>query len=952
MTDDRMTDDRATGDRATGDRATGDRATGDRATGDRATGDRAPAVGSASDASTGARSVGDSAAEDRVLQGRTADDLTAHTRTTHTRTAPDPMPYGRPMTFADRARLTSRLARRLARSRALARSVALVFVAGLLVTGMFVTLRTLSLSGEQVAENELGRFGAKIGYGSGVSLSPGDDTFLTDLRSRARDAGATDAGIVLSATDVQLNTTPARNVTALESDWASRPYPERYELLSGQWPSSPGEVAVTEPDDVRTPVGETLTVLGDVRLKVVATVDDRAADTTNLLLGPGTWAGLDPTLSKGFPVLTAQMDLMWAGDRQQQVVDAFTAAARTWAENGGDSPEAAAIREDGQNAVAATLVTRDQLVARPQKTWIEKTPAGYTVPSLLVPAAAVLLVFGLNGRRFRRTTASLTSVGVSRTTAALAPALAALAWSLAAAACGAVAGVLVGLGARLLISHLRDSPAGPLDDLASPVLRLLAVVLVTGLIAGTVLARTRRDEPARPHTEDDSARATDRPGARRARDARHLLAVAAWCATAVYATWVDSPPHAMILTGILIVAVLLIIPEVFSGVLKVLPEGGPRRRLVRRQLAADRSRACAALAVLTVLFGASLGYVTLLDTLIRTAEKQAYPSVLAGQVLLAGHESDTFPPGEALLRTVDASGTLDGLPRTEPRYLMDGDPDNPRMASRKGNDSSLLTADNPTDVERLIGRRLDPAQASLLRDGGLLVWAHSPDAPTGADAHTSLVVRQGDKILGDTAELPMAPVEVAPAEWRTGSDGIMLRATANALDLPIQIHGPIMVTGVPDTDARALQQAVVNAGMDAGAVLIHVEPDDPVPPAALLATAVGLVVLALAAVLAATRSQTRILRRYLARLIAVGIPPRWARHVLLCQHAVLIAVSTLLGLLIAMIPTVVLAFQVSGFVLSVPWWQLAVLAAATYAAALLAAVLSAHKLRVTEARAT
>ncbi|MDX3838986.1 hypothetical protein [Streptomyces europaeiscabiei] len=180
----------------------------------------------------------------------------------------------------------------------------------------------------------------------------------------------------------------------------------------------------------------------------------------------------------------------------------------------------------------------------------------------------------------------------------------------------------------------------------------------------------------------------------------------------------------------------------------------------------------------------------------------------------------------------------------------------------------------------------------------------------------------------------------------------MLRATANALDLPIQAHGPIMVTGVPDADARALQQAVVNVGMDAGAVLVHVQPDDPVPPAALLATAVGLVLLALAAVLSATRGQTRILRRYLARLIAVGIPPRWARHVLLRQHAVLIAVSALLGLLIAVIPTVVLAFQVSGFVLSVPWRQLAVLAAATYAAALLAAVLSAHRLRVTEARAT
>ncbi|WNZ10422.1 hypothetical protein [Streptomyces sp. 11x1] len=69
---------------------------------------------------------------------------------------------------------------------------------------------------------------------------------------------------------------------------------------------------------------------------------------------------------------------------------------------------------------------------------------------------------------------------------------------------------------------------------------------------------------------------------RRARDARHLLAVAAWCATVVYATWVDSPPQAMILTGILITAVLLSIPEVFSGVLRLLPESGPRRWLVRR----------------------------------------------------------------------------------------------------------------------------------------------------------------------------------------------------------------------------------------------------------------------------------------------------------------------------------------------------------------------------------
>ncbi|WP_171108360.1 MULTISPECIES: hypothetical protein [unclassified Streptomyces] len=883
--------------------------------------------------------------------------------TEKTSTAPAPPEPSR-MTYAGQLRLALRLARRLGRSRAQARSVAIVFVAALLVMAMFVTLRTLSLSGEQVADRDLGRFGAKVGYGSGVALLPGDDTFVADLEARARETGVKDAEIVLSATDVQLNTTPARNVTALETDWLARPYPERYELLSGRWPSRPGEVAVTEPEDVRTPVGETLTVLGDVRLKVVGTVDDRTADTTNLLFGRGTWADLDPTLSDGFPVLTAQMDLMWSGEQPEAVLDAFTAAARTWAAGQGEDAQGSAgdSTDIGRDAVSATFTTRDDLSRHPQKTWIEKTPAGYTVPSLLVPAAAVLLVFGLNDRRFRRTTASLVSVGVSRRTAAAAPALAALAWSLGAAACGALAGTVVGIGARQLVSHLRERPAGPLDDLATPALRLLVVVLLTSLAAGASLARARREVTAGPQHESGAA-ATDESTAsvastasaassratRLVRDARHLLTVAAWCAVVVYATRVDSPAQAMVLTGMVIAAVLLVVPEVFGAVLRVLPEGGPRRRLIRRQLAADRRRACAALAVLTVLFGASLGYLTLLDTLIRTAEKQSYPAVLPGQVLLAGTESDTFPPSEALLRTVDASRALDGLPRTKVRYLRDGDADKPRMASREGDDGSLLAADTPEQIEKLLDLRLNGTQTSVLRDGGLLLWADAVDAPNGTNAPARLVVREGDHVLGRTAEVPTTTADPDPAAWRTGSGGIMLRSTADALRLPIQTDGPLMVTGVSADRAHALQQAVINAGMDAGAVLIHVKPDDPVPPAALLATAVGLVVLALFAVLAATRSQTRILRRYVARLIAVGIPPRWARHVLLCQHGALIAVSTVLGLVIAVVPSVVLASRISGFVLSVPWWQLAVLAAALYLAAFLAALHSAHKLSVMEA---
>jgi hypothetical protein len=79
--------------------------------------------------------------------------------------------------------------------------------------------------------------------------------------------------------------------------------------------------------------------------------------------------------------------------------------------------------------------------------------------------------------------------------------------------------------------------------------------------------------------------------------------------------------------------------------------------MVRRQPAADRARACAALAVLTVLLGASLGYVTLLDTLISTVEKQSYPALLPGQVLLAGYGSDTHPARHCCARPAPPAGS-------------------------------------------------------------------------------------------------------------------------------------------------------------------------------------------------------------------------------------------------------------------------------------------------------
>jgi hypothetical protein len=261
-----------------------------------------------------------------------------------------------------------------------------------------------------------------------------------------------------------------------------------------------------------------------------------------------------------------------------------------------------------------------------------------------------------------------------------------------------------------------------------------------------------------------------------------------------------------------------------------------------------------------------------------------------------------------------------------------------RSATRPNNDTLILTVESPSNAEHLLGHPLDRNQLSTLTGGGLLIWSDAPNAPKEASRPTRLVVHQDDKNLGQTPELPTAAVDAAPTHWRAGSDGIMLRSTARDLQLPLPPHGPTMITGLTDTETEAVQKAVIAAGHDGRSVRIYVPPAPAVPPAALVATAVALVL----------RGQIRTLRGYLAGLTAIGLPHAWAQRILLYQHAALIAVSTLLGLIIALLPTVVISTRISGFVLSIPWAQLGILLAAIYLAALLAATRSLLRLRTQE----
>lgn len=824
---------------------------------------------------------------------------------------------------------TARLAARFARSRLTARSAGIVFVAGAFLLTIFVTLQSLALSGPQMVERDLGRFGASVGYGT-IVAAPGDDRVTPTLLRAARRAGATDAMIFLSATNVQLFAGRARaprEVGFHEAEWTTRPFPERYRLLSGRWPERPFEVVVTEPADLGVTRGAEVAAFGGSgRFRVVGTVDDRYARTAALLAAPGTWAGLEPDLTARFPVLRAQPVLFWSGNAEERVVSAFAAVA---AARGGT--------EATPDTVAASLTARAQLAARRGQSWLDRTPAAYTVPSLLLPFAAAWLAFGLNSRRFNRNVHVLKSLGVSRATAAASLSLATASWCVAAALAGIVAGIGTGFGARHVIADLRDLPAGPVFALFDPLLRLLLGVVAGSICAGLALFAGTRD--ARPQAAHASA-----PAGGRARSARQLLALGAWCAAVVVAADLDTAAEASILAGVVTIAALLLVPEFVDVVLRLLPERGPRTRLSRRQLAGDRQRAIAAVAVLTVAIAGSLGYLTLLTTVVRTLETKEYPPVLPGQVLVADRSGIVFPPPADVLNAVEASHLIESKSRLQLHYLqeLDAAGNQTRAATISGTVEHLLAVDNVAAVEQLLTSELAPAQAAVLRRGGTLLWADAAARQAIREGRAPLAVTTGTT-AATPVPIPAATVALRNVAWRVGTGGILLTQTARRLDLPLST-GATLYVGLTSQEARALQRAVARAGLDARTIQIYEGLPSVVPPAALVATAAGLAIAALLATFAAARGQARVLRGYLARLISIGLPVSWARQVLLYQQAVVLAAATILGAVIATVPLLVAEIRIGALVLSVPWTQVLVLVVSIYLAASLAAVHSSRAL--------
>lgn len=828
-------------------------------------------------------------------------------------------------------RLLLRLGRRLIRSRSLAASAWLMAAVGATVVAAFVVLSSLTLSGDQVVERDMGRFRFASDLTNLVALTPGNVSLTAEVESAALAAGATGPMVTLTSVAVEPAQADPPHTWYTEADWARDPFPRRYVLLEGRWPERPGEVVLTRTaSGALASLGEPLAVLaGHERFAVVGLADDRYGEYHAILAAPGTFAGIGEAALRSFPGLTAGAKLYWEGGERRPVIDAMsTSLARSLSRP----------RDEVAQLLEAFTQDRAQAKRAVERPWIDRIPSGYAVPALLLPILASLATFGLGGRRLRRSGDLLVAVGMPPARAALALGLAVTGRLVASLAGGIAVGIVVGLAGRLVIARYQwwAQALSPFPGVIDPVVRLgasavAASIVGTGLLR-FVLAGGRRDRaPAARGTRSDGPKYR-----RHATNIRHGIAVLAACAAIVQASRLDRTAEAMVLAGTVAVTVLLLVPELVEWVLRALPRTDPRLRLARQHLLHDRLRGSIAVAVLAAALGLPLGYLALLDTMIQTAEEGLGPEVAPGQ-LLVSELGGANPTRSAVLAVVsDRLGPA--RPPVRLRHL--GAEGQGLSVEVQGSGFRFVLAlDTADDVGRLLGRPLTPAERSVLVDGGLLAW----DGRAGGER--VLVRVDGTGAGSGEVRLPAVAARVHPA-WRRSFNGVVLRATAERLGLPVS-DGDVLFTGVSDAEAQAARQAVLDAGLDPYYVRIH-EALQLYVPRALFAAAAGLLLTVLLCSVAVSRAQVVTLRRYLGTLVAIGLTPSWARQVVLLQSAFVAAMATVVALALAIPPVVIAAWRIPDWVLSIPWRVIGLVVAACYLAVLLASILSCRQIRAAD----
>ncbi|MGW5053270.1 hypothetical protein [Actinokineospora sp. NPDC004072] len=811
-------------------------------------------------------------------------------------------------------RYVATLLRLALRSRRQLASAAAVLVALALTTCTFVVVNAIALSGDQLADRNLGVHdqALTVGVPFGDDLA---DEHVADLVHAVRRAGGQDPwpsirsfSVVPDDLAAQHSAGRTKTVSYVEGDAVEARFPGSYPLEAGRWPAEPGEVVLSTA--LAGEIGRPASVpvfAGHVELRVVGSVTPVFGEESWwIIAAPGTWRTFPAELiAPGFAQAAGQARVFWSGDADPGAVAAALAAV--------------GASEDVAESILTSHESRVQFSAQAPLT--ERLPLLHTYPAILLAALASLFVVSINGSRQAGILARLSGVGLARGTvrAALVGALALVA--AAAVGLGPLAGLVLGLIGRLaVVPALSDHPLSPMPS-PVPSSLLAGVVAVAVCVAGAWLrlrdargwgARVRRVAAAVPWAW--------------LRRVLAALLVARGCFAASGVPTLDRMSAAAIqfLAGL-----LLLTPDLLALATRLLSTAKSTTLTARRLIEGDRARHALAATALACCIAVPTAVATLQATQQRTDESRNHARVAPGQIWVSSGNSSP----ETAARVAELVGAAAGV--GAPAVL--GGVDGRFSTPRKGGGSFGILVLASVDDLKVFTDHPTAEAAEVLRNGGVVDW-------TDAGVQQSI----GNHVAGQwtsTPQLPTTSLQVDPA-YQAAFAGVILQSTAERLGLRTDPARQYVFDGLDDAAIQRAVDRVAAEGINPKYVEHHVVPLPTELPGEWYLGTAGLALTGFGLLWAVQRGQARLLRDYAARFLAIGLPRRWSLRVLLTQALHALVVALLVAVPGGAIPLLLITVNAPvGLVLDIPTGFILATVALSAAAAVAAAGLSLRALR-------
>lgn len=817
------------------------------------------------------------------------------------------------------------LALRWLRSAASVRAGALLVLAFAIYSALYVCVSAFALTGEQAADKQFGVYDRSTSTGVGLGdLRPGDTGKLRDVLAQQAMAH-----LVIESDAIRPDSLEKRFVQApltvlrfVEDPQLRDAFQDRYRLVSGTWPASVDEVAVSPELFESLPDKKSFTVLsGRVRLTVAGVVEDGYAKLDQIIIaGPGTW--------ESFPAFPPGRASSPSGVSVRAFFDDKTSFADVDALVATSLPPLPKERGNHLDYLTASHTTRADFSRTASAAFASAGISVSHLPLVLLTIFVTLLAIRQMRAHNKATADKLALVGISSRHVIGAQCLVGAVVAGLSAGGGLVVGLAVATALKAwVLPRFSGQPLSPTQQLDAVSWLMIATSIL--LLAAAPLWSVN---PASGRVIGSLARGFSSLQF-------GLLRRVAVVVGVIGATRLVTTADYQWASYLAVFAILLMVPDVLALSLLSLPRSRSRTFVVRRLMrVASTHQATAAILVaccfaLPLLVGTQLA-----------SKKSSDASFTSGRV----------PPHQVWVRTDTGQGDFAGVAAVVEEGAGIGTPVPVRALRTTDPGLQAIFTETPTTgrfsinimvvesiekAERILGRL--PTEASeILRQGGILDFTK-----TDGQQQIEVFSSTGRRTL-ITPPLPTARVSLR-AEFRSSYGGAILRGAALQLGLPVSDPQEFIFPDVSDDGIARAAQAAVDAGYDNDFVQYATAPPPPTLPTASYVFLAALILGGFLIVSGAMRAQAQQLGDYVARLRAIGFSRKWTLSVLAIEAGVLLTVGLTTGAIAGLVAVAVTSGQY--VVVSVPAVPIAAACLATIAAALVATASAVLTLRSTVA---